>query len=235
MRGNNIMNTKKIICYILAFTIIFAFTANVSAEDVRWKIYLKNFLTRNFLSLFNEKSDEIAEDIFIEFDGNIWNVWGYEFYDIDGDAVPEVIIYCGGIMGLGCIYKLYGTSYDFIGSIGAGEWAGRLYINTQGKIAYIYTFGVQFVEIKNKEIIYSPYIDSHGNDLSKTFLPWDLAENEFIPLPEFDCSDVITSIKTGTSLNPQTGGESIEIFFAIFILNLAGFILIKKFLKRRII
>ena len=209
---------KKFICFILVFTFIFILSSNVSAEDTRWKQYLKEFLIN--IPNLSDKNNEILKDRFLEIYGDTWDIWDYKFCDLDGDGIPEVIIYCGGTTGYRGIYKLYGTSYEFIGALYGGEWCGSLYINTQGKIVDISMFGAWLVEIKNKEIICSPYIDSHGNDLSEIFRVWDCLSEEVMLFPEFDVSDVLDSIKNGTPLEIPKTGDNTMIFYVIFIASI---------------
>lgn len=90
-----------------------------------------------------------------------------EFYDLDFDGVPEIItnIYAdikinSSAIQYKLVYKLYDKSYELIGVLDSGE---TLYINPENKIVSVKENSTQVLEIKNKEIVYIPYIDSTGS------------------------------------------------------------------------
>ena len=267
------MKIKYVVLIALCFMILFSQTA--TAEDMAWKEYLKDFLVNNFPSLFDEevkkKNEELIEkywgDIYTnresvplsEFSGDI-EIYSdfvlprkYYFYDLDYDGIPEVIIDYGGLasgMGLRYIYKLYGASYEQIGSLSGGEYYEEIYVNPLGKIVSVNTESTRILEIKNKEIVYSDYIDSFGSDSYngvkyneigtysnsevfsfesyEVFLECEefLADLRYIP--EFDCSDILHSIKYGTPLNPKTGDNSL-IYIAALITTCFALAKLKKF------
>ena len=59
---------KKIICFIIVFTFIFAFipAVKVDAEDMRWKQYLKEFLITDFPSIYDEETIKKNNEIFLK-------------------------------------------------------------------------------------------------------------------------------------------------------------------------
>lgn len=273
---------SMIILLVFIFTVLPFSTISVNAENIRWKQYLKEFLITSLPSLFDEeairKNEEAFEKVWeyrtewaadmsrIDFDPPIDDFssdislrgiriivpWVPEFYDLDNDRIPEVIVWHGDHI-IGCengsgwtdIYKLYGTSYE---KIKTNDYTGDVYyINTQNKIVvaqienfivnFIYYYGsgedsnkyldyiegsINYLEIINKEIVYSEY-----NNKNKTY---EEIFNELKPLPEFDCSDVIDSIKSGTSLNNPKTGDNIMLFYLVFIV---GFITFMINLKRK--
>jgi hypothetical protein len=94
-----------------------------------------------------------------------------EFYDLDFDGIPEIItnIYAelktnNPAVEYRLVYKLYDGVYEVIGILDGGENYERLYINPNNKIVSVNPNSTQFFEIKDKEIVYSPYIDSTGSD-----------------------------------------------------------------------
>ena len=159
-----------------------------------------------------------------------------EFYDLDSDGIPEaVIVYVpyiahGGLPG--DVYKLYETSYEFIGTIDRGECPDHLYITPQKKVISIKLHSTDFLEIKNKEIVYSEYIDSKGNrgyDAIKYGETGNLLDEGFKVLPKIDCSRIIAEITP--NFNPQTGDTPRAVLLAAAVVSLA---LPRIFRRRRI-
>ena len=247
---------------VFTFIFAFIPTIKVNAEDMRWKQYLKEFLITSFPSIYDKetikKNDEIfrkiwesyrtdheysmkqaAEENIDKFSDDIY-LWGYrfmlpfvhDFYDLDNDGIPEVIIWYGAEI-IGCengsgwteIYKLYGTSYEKIKNM---DYTGdEYYLNSQDEIVVYNYWGIlgaleewynlKILGISNRKIIYSDYIISEEEFF-----------NECTPLSEFDISDVLDSIKYGTPLEiPKTGEISI-IFYVVFIANMVLFITVKN-------
>ena len=179
----------------------------------------------------------------------------YYFYDFDNDNIPEVYIHYLGIrselISYSRIYKLYGSTYEQVGDDIIG--GNRFYITPQNKIlticnGYEWLNYISYFEIKGKEFLLSDYIDDKGRNRNKENYSgyydenseeakfWDDFNkffNTLKPMPEFDYSDVINSIKYDTSINPHTGDINIIIFYIPAIL--AAFAITKKFNKKRII
>jgi len=143
----------------------------------------------------------------------------YTFYDLDNDGIPEMFVgypteYAEGYYNF--VYKLYKDTYKQIDTgehLNGGYLEGDiLYKDSQNKIVVVYDSvdgiqGIFYADIIGEKIIYSDYIDSKG---SKTYngVKYDslyqlyeinLTVEQIDPtltlLPEFDCSDVIDSIK----------------------------------------
>lgn len=177
--------------------------------------------TENPISDSDVSSDVLIYNIDIP---NIYLPWGCEFYDLDSDGIPEaVIIYApliahGGAWGE--VYKLYGTSYEKIGSLSYGEYSEYLYINPQNRIVSFKTNSTEFLDIINHEIVYSEYLDSDGNKEYKgikyseigsySYEHYGFTQEEILGglknLPQIDCSDILNEITPVNS--PQTDDVS---------------------------
>ena len=118
-------------------------------------------------------------------------------------------------------------------------------------------YSVHFAEIKNGKLILSDYIDSKGNDTYNgdkynclggdmnctdgenwhyiqigiyfTALDEIVQADDLTPLPEFDCSDVLDSIKYGTPLVSPKTGDNFIIFFAVLSMTCFALAKLKKF------
>ena len=305
------MKIKRFILIALCF--IFLFSHTVSAEDTKWKEYLKDFLTNNFPSLFDEatikKNEEIIKrwheddnyipepsDIPVDWIGEwiqrqglnfpVIYPYSYKFYDLDYDNIPEIIInYTGWELSPTFIYKMNGNKYEQIhfNNFESNNIDGnknprfQFYLNANNKIVVFITgytnlYSVNYVEITNGELTLTDYIDSIGNDnyyglkYNNLFIPetantiiegdWDIGiyqtergngtyriwasdfsmnniikTDNLTPLPEFDCSDVLNSIKYGAPLSSPKTGDNYLILFILFILLSASYFVLMK-LKR---
>ena len=222
-----------------------------------WKQCLKDFLTNNFPSLFDEATIKKNEELFdkwrvdpdyipdpsdipvdaLDIDGKWHNEWyyypmllpyEYKFYDLDNDGIPELFMDYPTQVAEGRyknIYKLYGSTYE---KIETGEYLNGgymeediLYKNGQNKTVLIRynnpdgAEAIRFLDIQDKKIIYSDYADLNGNIyddlLFSSLYRFDnemydkiSSELELALLPEFDCLDVINSIKEHESNKPAS-------------------------------
>jgi len=190
-----------------------------SIFDDSWQQdYYKNGTIPNDFIVFNESVNN-----------SYLMPYRYTFYDLDNDNIPEALIYYG-IMnseGVLCnIYKLYGTTFEKIGE--TSIWT-EYYVNPQNKSTFVslspydeMVYSICFMDIQNKKLILNNYIDSKGNTKYNGFEYKNLGDTyEFggyiynigvryeeladelallKPFLEFDCSDIINSIKSGTPL-----------------------------------
>ena len=254
------MKIKRIVLISLCLVIFFSQT--VIAENTKnnvWKEYLKDFLTDTFPNLFDEEIKKKNEEMFdkylkdfsfspldfskdIENYGDVALPTNYFFYDLDFDGIPELIVDYGGIAsGIGCRYvcKLYGDSYEKTDTLSGGEYYEMIFINPENKIVSISPHATRVLNIQNKKVVYSNYIDSFGNDEYNgikyseigTYSTFDLFvykdHEEFLTreifladlrrIPEFDCSDVLNAIKYNTSVNPKTDDINSVITVTIFL------------------
>ena len=247
---------KKFISFILVVVFIFALlpSVTVSAENVQWKQYLKDFLVTKFPSLYDEEAIKKNDEIFKKIDesyrndaqytmkeaaeSNIDNLsndislWGYRFmlpwcsfYDIDNDGIPEVIADYGA-QDIGCENGSgFREIYKFYGTS-----YERIKSND-------FTDENYYVTPENRIVAYAyfngvlDYIEIINKEIlySECNLSEDEIYNDCTQLPEFDISDVINSIKYGTPLkNPKTGDANIITFYIIFIASAAVFVAIKN-------
>ena len=263
------MKIKIIVVIVLCFAMLFpkSISASATAEDTAWKKILRDFLANDFPHLFDEETNKRNnEEIKKYFDGiydfeELSSVtssdilksyfiipYNYFFHDLDFDGIPEVIIMSGmpeTCLVMGEIYKLYGKSYKSIGYMSGPP----LYINPENKIVSVDNESTQLLEIKNKEIVYSEYIDSMGNDSYKgvkyseigsssgffsfesheAWLACDLFLADLRYIPEFDCSDVVEAAKN-SKYSPKTGDNTL-----IFLVSITAicftFVKTKRILK----
>ena len=186
---------KKTI-YILAIFILLIGLVACNNKTSDWKISMENFFTQ-----FN--ANDGGENIPCK----------YRFHDLDGDNIPEIIISFGppeGELRYEKVYKLYGDSYEQIGS----DVLLRFFTNQEGKLVaekrsgYMVD-GVYFAEIKDKKLVFNDYIDSNGNDnyngvkynnLQELHQNMDIfaatdLDNVLKIIPEMDCNDIVNAAK----------------------------------------
>ena len=135
----------------------------------------------------------------------------YRFQDLDSDNIPEVIIRFGppaSEFSYDKIYKFYDDSYELIGD-------GKLYsfyLNPEGRLVTSTRVGymidsIHFVEMQNRQLILSDYIDSNGSDNYNGFKYNNLTDamnepmsaedidSSLQPLGEIDCSDIVNTAR----------------------------------------
>lgn len=219
----------------------------------KWWLYEREFNLIEYLdnpiSFNNVSIDIIIDNRDIP---NLYLPFRCEFYDLDNDGIPEAIIVYAPLISHGGawgeVYKFYGTSYEKIGSLSYGEYAESLYINPQNRIVSVGRESTRILEIKNKKIVYSEYIDSTGSDTYNgmkyseigsyssdffsfgTYEAW-LNTEVFLAdlkrLPQIDCSDVVEAAKN-SSYAPKTG-DNYAIWFAMLIASCFAAVKIKKY------
>jgi len=269
----------KLKIIIITICIIFLVSQTVNAADTNWKTSLIDLMNK-YPSLFEDIesvvknifellykfeqdpfsgvtiSDFPPDIVFSYFDkisGGICIPGGYNFYDLDFDGIPEVIINFGALeSGVGWreIYRFHNGSYQHIGNLHGGEGWENLYINPENKIVRVGISSTQVFEIIDNEITYSDYIDSTGSDMfqgvkyseiynSHDFFWYDSYEDylnatEFLAdlkyIPEFDCSDFFNTIKYSKELSPKTD-DNYFVFNITFITISTIFAIILKFVK----
>ena len=130
------------------------------------------------------------------------------FYDLDNDGIPEIVagyrLYFPGASAIGwnSIYKLYGTSYEYVANFYHTEGLNLDYmgffVDPQNNIVSVIIDEIQtikYFKIIDKKLVYSEYI----NSINKGKTSAEILQTLKL-LPEYDCSDVINSIKNGTPL-----------------------------------
>lgn len=200
-------------------------------------------------------ASDVSSDIIID-NRNIPNLYipfRCEFYDLDNDKMPEAIIVYAPLIthggAWGEVYKLYGTSYERIGSLSRGEYGESFYINPENRIVSAGRDSTRILEIKNKEIVYSEYIDSMGSNTyngmkyseignySSDFFMFENKEEwlntevflaDLRLLPQIDCSDVVEAAKNSVYA-PKTGDNYVIIWFAMLIASCFAAVKIKKY------
>lgn len=218
-------------------------------EFEKWN---NEWVNNTIFSDSNYSDFNFSDDIVPYIEGNI--VLGivspsqYYFYDLDYDGIPEVIVnFNANNSGVGwrVVCKFYDKSYKIIGTLRGGEYYEKLYINPDNRIVSVKPDTTQVFEIKNNEIVYSEYIDSTGSDSYKeikyseigpystnfftfenyeAFLQVEIFLADLRYIPQFDCSDVIESLKykkyiPATPIAPKTRDMSSSIFITLGIIS----------------
>lgn len=175
-------------------------TAKIRAENASWKLTLADFLMNNFPSLFDEATQKKNNEMFEKWENNSnyipdpsnipidaldkWNGKNpyyplllplqYEFYDLDNDGIPEVIITYPTSWAeerYHFVYQLNGNKYELIYSEYQSVY---FYTNAYNNLVmcegfYTTFYAVYFAEIKNGELKLSNYIDSNSSDMYNGF------------------------------------------------------------------
>lgn len=173
---------------------------------------------------------------------------GCNFYDLDNDGIPEAVVHYAGYES--CIswrnvYKLYGTFYEEIGSLSGGEYYDHLFIDSQNRIIVLHPDSMQLLEIKNKKIVYSEYIDSTGSDTYNgvkyseigtytvffDFIDHDKWLNDDVNtevflvdlklIPQFDSLSV-EELLNPTLTAPNTGNANTAVFIVLGLISVAA-------------
>ncbi|MCL2773945.1 MAG: zinc ribbon domain-containing protein [Oscillospiraceae bacterium] len=154
-----------------------------------------------------------TEDI-IGFGDNPWTFslpYICSLYDLDNNGIPEVFItyLYEDMYPSSVVYKLNGNTYEKLTGYIDPQ---NIYVNYQNKLVFVNNVegsieGIVFVEIKNKEIVFSDYVDSKGRDYKDINIDYGsdeynnlLQDEGFKEIPELYYPNILYEVRYGAPM-----------------------------------